>query len=62
LWSSNARDGTIVFRAAQRVSKTQDVVNADGARVQVQITSIGDAGVVTKTKIGFGYAQQVSAT
>jgi hypothetical protein len=35
------------------MSETQ----ADGARVRVHITSIGDAGVVTKTKIGFRYAQ-----
>jgi hypothetical protein len=56
-WSSDVCDRTTMFWAAQRMSEMQGVVKADGARVRVHITSIGDAGVVTKMKIRFGYAQ-----
>jgi hypothetical protein len=42
------------------MSETQGMVNRDGAWVRVCKTSVGDAGVVTKTKIRFGYAQRVS--
>jgi hypothetical protein len=49
-------DGPTVFWAAQRMSEMQSVVNEDSAWVRVCITRVGDTGVVTKTKIGFGYA------